>query len=237
MINCIVVDDQKESVDLLTDHIKLIPALNLKLATNDSISALNFLDKEKVDLVFLDVQMPGLSGIDIMDTLKERYGNEMPKIILTTGYDEYALAGYEYGVSDYLLKPISFKRFKISIDRIINDVEKKPSERNEFIFVERDGLKEKINFSEVVFIEGARNYIFIVTLNDKIIIYKSLSSILKLLPEKNFIRVHKSFIVGVDKIQTIRGNEISVKLNNGTKKIPIGVTYRESVFMKLNISQ
>lgn len=198
MISCIVVDDQKEAVELLTDHIKLVPSLSLKLATVDSIAALNFLDKEKVHLIFLDVQMPGLSGLDIMEALKGKHGNDIPKIILTTGYDKYALTGYEFGIFDYLLKPISFKRFKSSVDRVLFDFEKnRSSDQNDFFFIEKDGVKEKVNFSEIVYIEGARNYIFIVTQSAKTIIYKSLTSILQLLPEKSFVRVHKSYIVGI----------------------------------------
>jgi DNA-binding LytR/AlgR family response regulator len=218
----------------MVDHIKKIPALELKCATTDPIEALTFLDAETVDCIYLDVEMPQLSGIEFMEALKAKFGHNMPKIILITAYDQYALTGYDYGVFDYILKPISFKRFKISVDRLLatfNHVE----ENRDFLFVDVDGKKLKINFTDIVYVEGAGNYIFIATAEKKIICYKTLTHLLELLPQNNFVRVHKSFIVSLSGIEAMRGNEVFVTLKNASKNIPIGTTYKDNLLRILKI--
>lgn len=164
-INCIIVDDQIESVELLSDHVKNIPALVLKYTSTNPIEALTFLEHEQVDCIFLDIEMPQLTGLEFIETLKYKLGNAIPKIILITGYDQYAVTGYDYGVFDYLLKPISFKRFKIAIDRLTTALQPIAEIQavREFIFVDVDGKKIKVLFNEVVYIEGAGNYILLVT--------------------------------------------------------------------------
>lgn len=237
-MKCIIVDDQREAVELLVDHVKKVGALDLKMATTDAIEALDFLEEESVDLIFLDVQMPDLTGLDFIENLREKLGNKMPRIIFTTGYDHYALPGYEHGVFDYLLKPISFKRFKKSVDRVL--AEQKPTttsdsnERN-FFFADVDGKKVKIDFDDIVYVEGARNYIFIVTDQRKMIILKSMTSMGELLPKEQFMRIHKSYICAINRIRAIKGNEIIVDVKDDSKAIPIGVTYREGVLKKLRI--
>jgi len=235
-IRCMIVDDQVQSKELIADHIKNTPALELKYATTNPIDALTFLDAEPVDCIYLDVEMPHLSGIEFIETLKEKFGNQMPKIILITAYDQYALAGYDYGVFDYLLKPISFKRFKISVDRLMT-VFNQQEEVHNFLFVDVEGKKLKINFSDIIYVEGAGNYIFIATAEKKIICYKTLTHILELLPANNFVRVHKSFIISLDAIEAIRGNEVFVTLKAGVKNIPIGITYKENLLKILKINE
>ena len=233
-ISCMVVDDQRQSKELVEDHIKAIPALELKYATTDPIEALNFLDTEKVDCIFLDIEMPGLSGMDFIEALKARHGNAMPKIILITGYDQYALAGYDHGVFDYLLKPVTFKRFKISIDRLMGSFSKNPPV-HDFFFTDVDGAKVKISYNDVVWIEGAGNYISIVTTERKMMSYRSMHDISQILPEDKFIRVHKSFIVSLRHIQAVRGNEVILSMDRKQQNIPIGVTYKEKLLKTLRI--
>lgn len=229
-----VVDDQRQSNELVVDHIKSIPSLELKFASTDPIDALNFLDNEKVDCIFLDIEMPALSGIEFIEALKARHGNAMPKIILITGYDQYALTGYDHGVFDYLLKPVSFKRFKISIDRLMGSFSKNPPV-HDFFFTDVDGAKVKISYNDVVWIEGAGNYITIITGERKMMSYRSMQDIIQILPEEQFIRVHKSFIVSLRHIQAVRGNEVILLLDKKQQNIPIGVTYKEKLLKTLRI--
>jgi DNA-binding LytR/AlgR family response regulator len=231
-----IVDDHSQSTELMVDHVKKVPQLDLKLATTNPIEALSYLDSESVDCIFLDIEMPEITGLEFIETVKAKHGARMPRIVLITAYDRYALTGYDYGVFDYLLKPVSFKRFKISIDRLLTENASAESERD-FLFVDVDGRKLRINFSEIVYVEGAGNYIFIATHEKKVICYKTMTSILESLPLKDFVRVHKSFIVALGKVTAIKGNEVLVSLSNSTKNLPIGTTYKDNLLKLLRINE
>jgi DNA-binding LytR/AlgR family response regulator len=237
MYTCIVIDDQPEAVELLKDHIGNTPVLSLKVATSDPLEAASLLYKEHVDIVFLDIQMPDISGIEIVENLIARWGSHMPKIVFTTGYNDYALSGYDYGVVDYLLKPVSYERFRKAADRIIHDLDAHRGQTvsDGFTFAEVNGKKIKINFDDIIYIEGARNYIIIATVKQKMITYKSMSSMVEILPAERFMRVHKSYIVAVDKIQAIRGNEICLQVKEEGKYLPIGITFKDKVLKQLKI--
>jgi DNA-binding LytR/AlgR family response regulator len=235
---CIIVDDQPEAVDLILDHVQKLPQLSVLFSTTDAIAALSFLNKTKPDIIFLDIEMPDISGLDFMENLKLKWGNNMPKVVFTTGYSEYAISGYEFGVYDYILKPVSFSRFKISVDRIIDELDKRNTQaanKPNFFFVEDEGRKIKVNFDEVIYIEGAGNYIVIIMRDSKKILYKTMNAMQELLPFDKFMRVHKSYIIAISTVQAIRGNEIILKVNNNEKNIPIGITYKESVQKQLGI--
>ena len=236
MYSCIIVDDQPEAVSLLADHVGKISRLSLKLATTSSVEALNYLDREKTDIVFADIQMPDATGLDMVESIRQRWGSNMPVIVFTTGYNEYAIDGYEYGVFDYLLKPVSFKRFKQSVDRIVAYLDKCSGNmtKPDFLFMDVNGEKMRIGFSDIIYIEGARNYIIIRTPEKKLITYCSMTSIQGILPLDQFLRVHKSYIIAIDKIRSIRGNRITVKVKE-LQTIPIGVTYRMDVMRRLNL--
>lgn len=238
MYTCIIVDDQASAVDLIKDHVQKTPLLSILLATIKPIEALAFLEKQKPDIIFLDIEMPDMTGMEFIETLKSRWGNKMPKIVFTTGYSNYALSGYEHGVVDYILKPVSFIRFKKCIDRIFDDLGKHALtvEKPAFFFVEEEGKKIKINFDEVVYVEAAGNYIILVLDNARMIIYKSISTIQEQLPDDRFVRVHKSFIVAIAKIHAIRGTQIFMDKQNPEKVIPIGVTYKDEVLKRLGLS-
>jgi DNA-binding LytR/AlgR family response regulator len=238
MYTCIIVDDQTEAVGLIQDHVQRIPQLSIQLMTTDSITALAFLDSHKPDIIFLDIEMPGLTGIEFIENIKAKWGNNIPKIVFTTGYSEYALLGYEHGVVDYLLKPITFSRFKMCIDRIIDELDKRnaASEKTSFFFVEEKGQKVKINLEDIIYIEGAGNYITIVMNGSKKTIYKSMNALHDLLPLDKFIRVHKSYFVSANKIQAIKGNNVIVKVNDSIKDIPLGIKHKENVLKHLGIN-
>ncbi len=239
MYNCIIVDDQAEAVDLISDHVSKIPRLTTQLKTTDAIKALSYLDLNKPDIIFLDIEMPEINGIDFTANLKTRWGNNMPKIVFTTGHSNYALSGYEHGVADYLLKPVTFTRFKQCTDRIIDELDKRIThkQRPDFFFVDNNGEKVKVSFESIIYIEAAGNYVTIVTSEYNKTIYKSMNSMQDILPRDRFVRVHKSFIVALSKVQSVRGNEIGIRGRNGEKFIPVGVTFREHVLRQLGLGK
>jgi two-component system LytT family response regulator len=239
MYNCIIVDDQAEALDLIYDHVSKVPSLNVDLMTTDSIEALAFIDKKKPDLVFLDIEMPGLSGIEFIESIKDKWGNDIPKVVFTTGHSDYALSGYEHGIADYLLKPITFCRFKQCIDRIIDELAKREpiTINQDYFFIEDSGKKVKFNFENIVYIEAAGNYITICLNGSKKTIYKSMTGIQDILPGNKFSRIHKSYIVALEKVQVVKGNEIVVQINNNERTLPIGVTYKENLMKQLGIAR
>ena len=182
--------------------------------------------------------MPHLNGLDFIESLRLKLGNEAPKFILTTGYDQYALEGFEQGAIDYLMKPIGFKRFNIAIDRVLIDFTKrkiKEPKLLDFFFAEVNNEKIKICFSDIAYVEAGGNYITIYGNTMKLLIYKSMSGILDILPASNFIRVHKSYIISINHIEAIKGNEASIKIGQTNKTIPIGAGYKENVLRILKI--
>jgi len=225
-------------VNLIKDHVLKIPQLSIQLAATDAIAALAFLDSNKPDIIFLDIEMPGITGIEFIKNLKAKWGNNMPKIVLTTGHEEYALSGYEHGVADYLLKPITFSRFKQCTDRIIDELDKRnsPTDKTNFFFAEDDGKKVRINFDDIIYVEGGGNYIVIVCHENIKAIYKTMNAILEILPCDKFIRVHKSYLVAINQVHAVRGNEIIIKLKDADKTIPIGTKFKENVLRQLGIS-
>ncbi len=225
-IKCIVVDDEPLAVSLLGSYVEKIPFFELVFSTENPILALEYIQKNDADLIFLDIQMPELSGINFMKIV----GDKM-KYILTTAYAEYALEGYEHNVIDYLLKPITFDRFQKSA---LKAQERFPNEtsQNSYFFIKSSGQQHKINFDEILYVESIKDYVSIKTENQEYIVLDTLKSLENQLPE-NFARVHKSFILNLDKIEKI--DVRNVFLNSG-KEIPIGETYKSEFFQKLKKS-
>ena len=225
-IKCIVVDDEPLAVSLLGSYVEKIPFFELVFSTENPIEALEYIRKNEADLIFLDIQMPELSGINFMKIVGDKL-----KYILTTAYSEYALEGYEHNVIDYLLKPISFDRFQKSA---LKAQERFPNEtsQNSYFFIKSSGQQHKINFDEILYVESIKDYVSIKTDNQEYIVLDTLKSLENQLPE-NFARVHKSFILNLDKIEKI--DVRNVFLNSG-KEIPIGETYKSEFFQKLKKS-
>ncbi len=242
MIKCIVIDDQKDAIELLTDHINERNELELLQAFNNPLKALEFLENNKVDLIFIDVQMPHLTGLEFIETLRDKHGNGIPNIILTTGFDEYALPGFEHGVVDYLLKPIGNKRFKIAMDRFFSRKLLQPSaaesKNSNYFFADVNGKKQKINWNEVPYIESAGNYVIIYGENNlRVTQYTSMNALQEMVPVENFIRIHKSFIISIDHIHALKGNEITMKKGDEFIHLPIGVTYKSTTLKRLKIKE
>jgi two-component system LytT family response regulator len=236
MIRCLIVDDEPLALHILEDYMSKIPFLQLVKATTNPIEALTLVQEGSVDLVFLDVQMPELTGIQFL-----RIANGRAKVILTTAYPQYALEGYELDVIDYLLKPIAFDRFFKSVQKAqtvlqpavapkSNQAEtpQKPQQDflSDFIFVKTEHKIQKVYLNDILFIEGLKDYISIFTPAERIITLQNMKKMEDALPAKYFIRVHKSYIVSVNKIDSIERSRIFI----GDKIIPVGDTYREEFF-------
>jgi DNA-binding LytR/AlgR family response regulator len=230
MINCIIVDDEQHAIDILVHYVKQTPLLNLVAFTTNPLEALQTIATQRIDLVFLDVQMPELSGIDFVRAL-----NGKTRVILTTAYSEFALEGYELDVTDYLLKPIRLPRFLTAVQKAaksLNEVMAEPANQmpdDDYIFVktESKGKLLKINLPEIDYIEGMKNYVAIYCNGKKILVYTSMKDLEERLPSKQFVRVHKSFIIPVNRITGIEGNRVLLK--GITTEILTGESYKEAL--------
>jgi DNA-binding LytR/AlgR family response regulator len=225
LIKCIIVEDETLAQEVIQSHLKKIDQLELVAICNNVMEAKDVLEKKEVDLIFLDIQLPGMTGINFL-----RSYPDPPLVILTTAYTEYALESYDFNVIDYLLKPISLERFTRSINKIINGrlFTRVTNEKNNFcdhIFIKSGSKFFKINFSEIVYIQSMKDYLKIHTREHKLVTHQTMSEMEKILPVKQFIRVHKSFIVAVGYIKIIYGNTIEVD----KVVLPIGNNYKNNV--------
>jgi two-component system, LytTR family, response regulator len=228
MINCIIIDDEQHAIDILVHYVQQTPHLNLVTTTTNPIEALQIVASQKIDLIFLDIQMPELSG---MDFIKAIHGNK--KIILTTAYSDFALESYELDVVDYLLKPIRLPRFLQAVQKATKELEEHNDEKltpvndeDDYIFVktESKGKLLKINLDEIDYIEGMKNYVAIYCGAKKTLVYTSMKDLEERLSKKQFIRVHKSFIIPISKVTGIEGNIL--RLKNVAAEILIGDNYK-----------
>jgi len=227
MYTCYVIDDEEHAVDTLVNYINKLPGLNL---VGTSINPLKAIDEitnsSQVDIVFLDVDMPELSGLEVADIISPH-----TSVIFTTAYPNYAVQAFEKNGSDFLLKPISFERFAKSVSKVENLIRsKKQSEHHsddEHFFI-NPGIKGRIiqlSYSEIIYIEGLKNYVVLYTIDGKHITYLSMREIEKLIPMSRFTRIHKSYIVNIDKIKSIDGNNVIL---SSTVELPIGISFKEN---------
>ena len=225
--NCIIVEDEPLAAEVLQDYISQVPFLELVKVCSDAIYAMEILQQEKIDLIFLDIHLPKLKGIDFIKILKKP-----PQIIITSAYQEYALQGYEYNVIDYLLKPVEFSRFLMAVNKIKTNPDPGiiiPASERAHLFFNTSKKKVKVYIDEILHIESLKEYVRIVS-KDKVILTKfQLGQMEELLTKNNFIRVHRSFIVAKDKIDAFTATDIEI---NG-KQIPIGRSYKELVISVL----
>ncbi len=231
MINCLIVDDEEHAIDLLKLHIAQMPFLKLLNATTSPVKALQLIHEEKTDLIFLDVHMPEMSGMEFLQLLNGRC-----KVILTTAYKDYALQGFDHEVIDYLLKPITFTRFLKAAQRALalQPVATAIPEENDYMLVKTDfkGKLVKINLEDIVYIEGLKHYVrFCTRQGQRLIALLNIKDLEERLGGDQFIRVHKSFILAIKYIVMIQGN--MVHLEHTDSCIPIGNTYRELFMTKM----
>lgn len=237
MIHCIIVDDEQHAIDILVHYVQQTPHLKLAGCFTNPMEALKIVGEQKIDLVFLDIQMPELSGMDFIKTIQGK-----SKVILTTAYSEFALEGYELYVVDYLLKPIRLPRFLAAVQKVVEQIPVSTHQEvagDEYIFVktESKGKLLKINLSDIDFIESQKNYMAIYCGGQKTLVYTSMKELEERLPKSKFIRVHKCFILSIPKITGIDGN--LVRLKNITAEIQIGESYKAELMeiIKANMIQ
>lgn len=228
LINCIIIDDEPLAVQLIHDYALKTPSLNVIYAGSDVHKAIHFIKAQKIDLIFLDIQMPELTGIELMQLFDKNHN-----FIITSAYSEYALDAFKFHVVDYLLKPISFNRFYQAVEKYEQwQSATLPHPQSTHLFVRADRKHYKIAFDDIVYVEGLRDYIRIHTNTEKIMVLENLKDILEKLPPNQFIRVHRSYIIPTDKIKLVDGNRIQLK---NLEFIPIGETYKKAVTDRLEI--
>lgn len=225
-LNCVIVEDEPLARNLMAEYVRKVPTLNLIEACSSPLAAIEVLRKNSVDLLFLDVQMPELTGISLLKVLQKR-----PLVVLTTAYSEYALEGYELDVVDYLLKPITFERFLRAVDKVTQRLEGKQTPDkiiqdagNQFMFV-KDGTKlVKVQLSDILYIEGLKDYVTIHTKQQKITSLQRMKALEEQLPADLFIRIHNSYIVSLKAIEVVHKGDVQV----GGALLPIGETFKKS---------
>jgi len=231
---CIIVDDEPLALEVIESHLQKFKEIEIAAKCSDAIEAFEVLKKKNVDLIFLDIQMPQLTGLDFLKSL-----TKPPKVIITTAYREYALDGYELDVIDYLLKPIPFERFMKAINKYYQSVSEpimvsgsnhNAEDSNSFIYVKADKKTVKILLNEIVFIESLKDYVQIHTSKTSIVTKNQISKLEEKLPQDKFVRIHKSFIVSISKINAFTSNTIEIK----NKELPIGRNYKNIVMKALN---
>jgi DNA-binding LytR/AlgR family response regulator len=231
--NCIIIEDEPLAAEVLQDYIRQVPFLKLACTCSDAFYAMESLQKFDIDLMFLDIHLPKMKGIDLIKVLKNPQ-----KVIITSAYQEYALEGYEFNVIDYLLKPIEFSRFLKAVNKIAQPREiilpakpaVPPTERA-YLFFSVGKKRVKVFLDEILYIESMKEYIRVNTKSKSVLTKFKLSQVDELLSENNFLRIHRSFIVAKDKIEAFSATEVEL----GGKRLPIGRSYKELVLSLLEV--
>jgi DNA-binding LytR/AlgR family response regulator len=234
-INCIAVDDEPLALEIIKDYCEKVPFLNLMQAFDNAIDTMEFLRNNRVDLILLDIQMEDLTGIQLLNALKVK-----PHVIMTTAYDNYAIQGFDLDVTDYLLKPISFERFLKGVNKVYDRMQNETnvpegkqavtypsvSTERDYFFVKTETKIEKVTTSEVLYVEGMGDYWRIVTKTKRIMTLMNARGMEEVLPEHQFCRVHRSYFIALNKIESIERKHIKI----ADQRIPIGDTYQKNFF-------
>ena len=233
MIKAIIVDDEPLALDVLETYIAQLPELELVARCENALEAREVLKEHDVDLMFLDINMPQLTGIDFVKTLSVK-----PNFIFTTAHPYYAVEGFELNAIDYLMKPIPLERFMKAVNKVINmqlgETSVPEKKKENFIFVKADKKLIKVNFDDILYIEGLKDYVIIRQKEGRIITLHTMKSLEAKLPDHIFKRIHRSYIVNIGAIDAIVGNMIELKEKSQVKHIPIGKNYREELLKVIN---
>jgi len=240
MINVIIVDDEPLAQDVLETYIEKLPELNLVKKCGNALEANEALQENDIDLMFLDIQMPQLTGIDFLKTL-----TQPPLVIFTTAYPNYAIEGFELNALDYLLKPISLERFMKAVNKASEQLELRKRESSggsdsdgveatDYIFVKADKKLVKINYRDILYIEGLKDYVIIRMNHGRVITLQTMKSLEDKLPQHMFKRIHRSYIVNLEKINAMVGNMVEIMEKNQAKHLPIGKNYRDDLLEIIN---
>lgn len=230
-VRCLIIDDEPLAISVIKKYIEEVDDLTCAGACANALEALKFLEEHPVDLIFLDINMPKLSGMEFLQTLKEP-----PLIVITTAYREYAVESYEYNVLDYLVKPIEFPRFFRMVQKALARLKISPTNgapegatKNDHLFLKVDKKMVKVFFDEILYIESLKDYVMVRTQNEDLIVHHNLHSFTELLPPDGFMRIHRSYTASLDKIKAIDGNQVEI----GGKYLPIGRNYQSEVKNKI----
>jgi DNA-binding LytR/AlgR family response regulator len=229
-ISCIAIDDEPLALSKLEGFINKVSELKLQRTFDNAVDAIGWLKENSTDLIFLDIQMEQLTGIQFIETTGTR-----ARIIITSAYDQYAIRGFELNVTDYLLKPFSFQRFLMSVNKVMDYLTHKPESTqslpgdDSYIFVKTEYRLERVDLDDILYIEGMKDYLRVVCRNKKIMTLQNFAKFEETLPAKNFCRVHKSFIVAIDKIKSVERGVIII----ADQRIPVSNTYKDKFFSKI----
>lgn len=243
MLNTIIVDDEPLARDILETYIEQIPELNLVAKCSNALEANNILQSEDVDLMFLDIQMPQVTGTEFLKSL-----NNPPMVIFTTAYPNYAIEGFELDALDYLLKPIPMDRFMKAVNRAVEMknlfsstnpetaevVDRPAGEKEDFVFVKSDKKLVKIHYSDIIYIEGLKDYVIIRCKDTRVITLQTMKSLEARMPANIFKRIHRSYIVNLDEINAVVGNMVEVTEKGQSKNLPIGKNYKDELLEIVN---
>lgn len=243
-MRCLIVDDEPLAHTILSDYVRKVPFLTLVGATTSPIDALTQVQRGEVDLIFLDIQMPELTGIQFLNLLRRGTSGQACRVILTTAYSEYALDGYEHDVIDYLLKPISFERFYRAVQKLLPSLSQPaptatlpetipqqptPEPGKDFIFVKTEYRLQRVGLGDILYVEGLKDYVSLYTPDERVLALQTMKTMEEKLPASQFVRVHKSYIVALNRIESVERNRIYI----GKAVIPIGDTYRDTFYRQI----
>jgi len=238
-MNVVIVDDEPLAIDVLETYVEQIPELNIVAKCTNALEANEIIRKGDIDLLFLDIQMPQITGIDFLKSL-----SNPPMVIFTTAYSNYALEGFELNALDYLLKPISLDRFMKAVNKAKEQYDlvhregggsdDTPPAGDDFFFVKADKKLVKVRYSEILYIEGLKDYVIIRLQEGRVITLQTMKSLEEKLPSNKFRRIHRSYIVALDKINALVGNMVEVTEKGQTKTLPVGKNYRDELLELVN---
>ncbi len=231
LFNCLIVDDELLARTLLEGFVSKIPSLQVAGLCKNPIEAMEIMRTQTIDILFLDIQMPELTGVEFLKVMKEK-----PAIVLTTAYSEYALEGYQLDVTDYLLKPFSFDRFLKAANKAMDQVQVRrnnagnvQNHQDDYLMLHADHKIYRVAYTDIKYIEGLKEYVSYYTTEKRIIVLQSLKSIEESLPPDKFIRIHKSYIVPITRIKNLDGNQVLI----GDKLLPVGRSYKDELLRRV----
>lgn len=228
-LKCIIVDDEPPATRILEKYVEKVSFLDKVGVFNDSLTSLAFLNSNTVDVIFLDIQMPQLTGLQLSKIISKDI-----KVIFTTAYSDFALEGFELNAIDYLLKPIPFERFYQAVSKLNISVKTEVQNNNppDFIFIKTDGKNKfvKVFLTDILYVESLQNYVCVHTLNEQFITHSSLKNVIESLPQNDFVQIHKSYIISLKQIEST--DSFSVFINS--KELPIGATYKDAFFARID---
>ena len=242
-MNCLIIDDDKLCRKVLTKYLDKVDFIENYISVESAIEAINLLQKKEteIDLIFLDVEMPEMDGMEFLGIMEE-----VPQVIVVSSMEKYALSAFEYDVTDYLLKPVTFPRFLRAVNRAHEKLKEEkqasnenpgPSEQKDdnVIWIKSSSKLEPINPNDILYIESLENYAVFYLFSERHTVHFTLKALISKLPSEIFYRIHRSYIINIKKIRSIKGNSVEIETKDGIQSLPLGKSYREQLFRDLNV--